>query len=253
MTQSTVSQGVSTLRARDVMTSTLVTARGDMSLEQAVGLMLEHRVSGLPVLESDGRLVGIVTEGDLLRRSEAGTARVQPRWWAEYVAPGRAAHEYVQSHGRKVSELMTTEVITVGPAALLAEVVALFETKHIKRVPVLEHGRLVGIIARADLLRVLLRLLPTQQSAVASDAELRRCVLAAIDREPWAPRNCIDVKVENAVVQLCGLYTTEWERKALRVLAENVPGVKEVRDSLVWIDPATGLIADVNCPADGSP
>ena len=230
------------MKASDLMTSLVVTVRADATIEYAAQLMLQYRISGLPVTDSDGAVLGIITESDLLRRAETGTENRHARWASLLIAPGRLAQEYVRAHGCKVAEVMTERVFIVTPETPLADLVALMETKHVKRVPVVDQGRLVGIVSRADVMATLVGLLSEKPAGAATDAEIREKVLAEIDRQPWGPRDGIDVVVTNGVVVLKGMIPDERERAALRVAAENVPGVKAVHDRLVWIDSVSGIV-----------
>jgi CBS domain-containing protein len=143
------------VRASDVMSTSVVTTTPDMTVETVAQLMINHRISGVPVVDKNGRLAGIVTEGDLLRRAETGTERRRSHW-SEWLSSGpRLAAEYIKSHARRVEDIMTREVVTVGELATLAEIADLMETKRIKRVPVAHDGKIIGIVSRADLLRVL--------------------------------------------------------------------------------------------------
>jgi CBS domain-containing protein len=233
----------SALKAADIMTSKVVSVRPEASLEEAVQSMIQNRVSGLPVVDQEALVVGIVTEGDLLRRAETSTERQRSRWLRLLISSGRLAQDYVRENARKISELMTTNVISVDQEAPLSEVVALMESRRIKRLLVLAQGRLVGIISRADVLRALAKSLPGNQSVAVSDAELRTRVLDEIDKQPWAPH--VDAKVENGNVELRGVIHDLRERQALSVLVENMPGVKGVQDYLVWIDPGSGVALDL--------
>jgi len=230
------------MKASDLMTSLVVTVRADATIEYAAQLMLQYRISGLPVTDSDGAVLGIITESDLLRRAETGTENRHDRWASLLIGPGRLAREYVRTHGRKVAEVMTERVFIVTPETPLADLVALMETKHVKRVPVVDQGRLVGIVSRADVMATLVGLLSEKPAGAATDAEIREKVLAEIDRQPWGPRDGIDVVVTNGVVVLKGMIPGERERAALCVAAENVPGVKAVHDRLVWIDSVSGIV-----------
>jgi CBS domain-containing protein len=232
------------MKVSDVMTRAPVTTSPDASLEAAANLMVRTRVSGLAVVDPNGAVVGILTEGDLLRRVELGTAGHRPGWLSSFLAPGRAAHEYVRTHGRKVSEIMTTDVVSTSSDAPLSEVVALMEAQQIKRLPVLQKGRLIGIVSRADLLRALTQLLPDQRAVSASDVDIRKRVLAEIDKHSWAPRVNINAAVENGVVELRGAVTDDRERLGLRVIAENTPGVRGVRDRLIWVEPVSGTVIE---------
>jgi CBS domain-containing protein len=231
-------------KVAEVMTQAPVTVRSDSTLEEAAQLMIQTRVSGLPVVDGTGSVVGMITEGDLLRRAELGTAGPPTGWLASFVAPGRAAQSYIRTHGQRISDVMTKELIFVSPETLLSEVVTLMESRHVKRLPVLERGHLVGIVSRADLLRALAQLLTERHVGAISDAELRQRVLAEISKEHWAPRMNVDCTVENGVVELRGAVTDDRERVGLRVIAESVPGVRGVHDRLIWVDPMSGTVVD---------
>jgi CBS domain-containing protein len=232
------------MKAADVMTRRVVTVRPDTTIEAAARLMLEHHISGLPVLDGHGALVGIVSEGDLLRRVETGTERRRPRWIEFLIGPGRLSRDYVHAHGRRVDEVMTPEVVTAAPETPLEAVVTLMERHGIKRLPVVAGNRLVGIVSRANLLHLLARLAPEAPPADASDGAIRERVLEAFARESWAPRDCVDPVVRHGVVDLWGVITDERQRQALRVAAENVPGVRAVRDHLTWVEPLSGMVVE---------
>lgn len=234
------------MNAAEVMTRKPISVAPDATIAEAARLMLQHHFSGLPVTDSVGAVVGIVTEGDLLHRAETGTERHRSRWLELLVGPGRLAHDYADAHARKVGEVMTTDIAWVSPQEPLEGVVRLMEKRHVKRVPVIEDGRLVGIVSRADLVRALLHGLTDEAAAAAkeplSDADIRKAVLAIIEKEPWGPRFSVDVTVEAGVVQLHGTVTDDRERTALTVAAETIPGVKSVHDHLVWVEPNSGLV-----------
>jgi CBS domain-containing protein len=236
------------VNAADVMTRSILSVAPDASLVEAIRLMLDNRVSGLPVIDEAGQLVGILTEGDLLRRGETGTERQRPRWLEILMGPGRLASEYVRTHGRKIDDLMTREPISVAPEAPLDEIVKLMERHRIKRVPVIERDKLVGIVSRADLLRALARRLDEQTAGVVGDDDIRERILAVLAKASWVPRDGIEIRVENGVVNLNGVILDENEREALRVAAENVPGVRAVEDHLVWVEPISGTIIDAPNP-----
>src|SRR6185437_3711836 len=228
----------------DVMTEGVVTVRPEAPLQEAADLMIHHRVSGLPVVDSAGTLVGVITEGDLIRRVELGTSGRQPGWLSTFVHRGRIAGDYVHTHGRKVREVMTSEVISTSPNAPLSRIVDIMESQQVKRLPVLQNNTLVGIVSRADLLRALAQLLPERKVAAISDMEIRRRVLAEIDKQRWAPRMSVDASVNSGIVELRGVIYDDRDRAGLRVIAENTPGVREVHDCLMWIDPLSGTVLD---------
>jgi len=231
------------MKASDVMTRNVLTVGRETSVAQAIRMMLDNHVSGLPVL-GDGKVVGILTEGDLLRRGETGTEKHRPRWLEILMGPGRMAGEYVRTHGRKVAEIMTTDLISVTEDTPLDEVVGLMERRRIKRVPVLDGDVLVGIVSRLDLLRALLRTIEAERSEDRSDDDIREQILAELAKAAWVPRDGLSISVKDGVVHLNGVILEEKERTALRVVAANVPGVRAVEDHLVWVEPVSGTVIE---------
>jgi CBS-domain-containing membrane protein len=194
--------------------------------------MINHRISGIPIVDADRQLLGIVTEGDLLRRVETGTERRHSRW-AQWLSPGsRLAAEYVKAHARRVADIMTPEVASVGQLATLGEIAELMETQRIKRVPVLHDGKLVGIVSRADLLRVLASG-GVNASRDDQDGLIRSRLLADLRKQRWTNCSESDVVVSDGVVHFWGVVGSEEERRALRVAAENIPGVRGVEDHTI--------------------
>ncbi len=229
------------MKASEIMQRDVITATPAMAIADAVHLLTTHRISALPVVDEGGTVVGLLSEADLLRRVELGTETQLPAWRALLAGAGRMAADYVRTHACKVDEVMSSPVISVSPDTELSEVVALMESRRIRRVPVLEDGRLVGIVTRADLMVALERLLPKANTRPVADAELRRQVLAALKAQRWVPRTSFDVRVENGVVELIGLIQDPRERDAARVLLENMPGVRAVVDRLLWIEASSGF------------
>jgi CBS domain-containing protein len=230
------------MKAKDVMTQRVISIAPDANVLQAARLMLQNRISGLPVVDLKGALLGIVTEGDFLRRSELGTEKQRPRWLEFLVGPGKLASEYVQASGRKVEDIMTTDLFTVGEDTPLEEIVHLMEKQQVKRLPVMRDGKLVGIVSRANLMHALAGLAREAPPAAGDDAGLRARLLGELDKQRWAPLATIDVVVRNGVVEFFGVITDEHERQALMVAAENIPGVKGVRDHLAWVEPTSGVV-----------
>lgn len=232
------------IRAKDVMAQDVLTVMPATRIEVALDLMLKRRVSGLPVLDANGRLVGILTEGDLLRRRETGTSdKHRSRLLSFLVGPGREAEEFVHSNSRDVGDLMTARVVSVQESATLDEVVTTMEKHHIRRVPVLRGDVLVGIVSRADLLRVLQQQLEADLDAPESDASIEKALLATLAGASWTAAANVGVTVSGGTVTFNGFIYDERARAALRVAAENTHGVKHVVDQLVWIDVATGVTA----------
>lgn len=231
------------MKASDVMTRNVITVTPNTPILHAVRLMLQKNISGLPVVTTNGELVGMVTEGDFLRRSETGTQPRHPRWIEILLGPGKLAEEYVRSSGRRVREVMTPVVHTVTEDTPLEEVVRLMERHHIKRVPVMRGTRVVGIVTRANLLRALVKTALPLETLSAGDQQIRDRLLAELERQPWAPLSLIDIAVKDGVVTISGTVTDDRQREALRVAAENIPGVRGVHDDLVWVEPISGMVA----------
>ncbi|CAH1683600.1 BON domain-containing protein [Hyphomicrobiales bacterium] len=232
------------MKASDVMTTTVMSVPANATIADTVQLLIEHGYSGLPVVEASGQLVGIVTEGDLLRRAELGTETKRPRWLSYILGPGRLAEDYVQAHARRVEEVMTREVATVAPDSSLEDVVALMESKSVKRIPVVRDGRLIGIITRADLLKALNVALLRRPEPARGDAAIQDAIMTEVAKQPWAPVNGVDVFVRDGVVHLVGVIVTDEVRYALKVLAEGIPGTKAVKDHLTYVEPVSGMFIE---------
>jgi CBS domain-containing protein len=227
---------------KQVMHTPVITVLPSATVAEAARIMLDHGISGLPVVDSSGRLRGIVTEGDFLRRTELGTELQRPRWLEYFLDTGKLAEEYAHAHGRKVEEVMRPEPITCRPDESLETIVDLMERRHIKRLPVLENGRVVGIISRSDLLRALLSLVAAiTPGELVPDWKISATIDAAMKSQTWAG-SLVQTAVKDGVVTLTGTVFDERQQQALRVLVENVPGVKRVIDELLWIEPVTATV-----------
>jgi len=210
-------------------------------LVQAIRLMTRYKVSGVPVVGPGGHVVGILTEGDLLRRAEIGTAEKPASWLKSFFLAGRAAEDYVLTHGRRVSEVMTADVVTVTSDTPLADAIQLMLRHHVKRLPVVYNGHLRGIISRADVVRQVGVALSAESISVA-DGAIQQAIDAAMRRESWAHGATVSVSVKDGVVQIDGCLFDIRERDALGVLAENIPGVKRVENRIVCIEPYMGTV-----------
>ena len=225
------------MRAMDVMTTNVITVGPDTSVRDLAALLSERGISGVPVVDAASRLVGIVSEGDLLHRAETGTERRtdkhRARWLDSLASERELARDYAKSHGRKVADIMTRDVITVSDTTGLAEIATLLETKRIKRVPVLRDGTLVGIVSRANLVRALAAT-PAQPMAEGDDRSLRQKLLAELSGQEWAKVWAADVIVRDGVVHFWFADDQpEEERQAMRIAAENIPGVRQVEQHIV--------------------
>ena len=229
------------MKAKDVMTQPVISVAADASVLEAVRVMLQNKISGLPVVDASGHLVGVVTEGDFLRRIETGTLRRRPRWIEFFVGPGRLAEEYVQASGRRVEEIMTPDVRTVAEDSSLEDIVGLMERHRIKRLPVLRGEKVVGIVTRQNLVRALVHAAKAAPTQSTSDAAIRERLLAHLAEQRWAPVGAIDVAVSDGVVTLSGTLTDDRQRAALCVAAANIRGVKKVEDRLAWVIPGSGM------------
>lgn len=225
------------MNALDVMVSTVVTVKPSDSIEKAVDLFVKHDISALPVVDDYGAVVGIVSEADLVHRKEIGT-EVQRPWWLEAVTPGSIlAKEFAKSHGRRVDEVMSTHVISASEDTPLAEIATLLEKHRIKRVPILRHGKLVGIVSRSNLIQALAspQIAANADSGASTikDRAIRLDVLDRLTRQAWTRFGERNVTVRDGIVHLWGLVDSESERKALAALAEEVPGVVRVSDEMI--------------------
>ncbi|MGH7046401.1 MAG: CBS domain-containing protein [Stellaceae bacterium] len=227
------------MRAMDVMTTPVITVDPETTVRDLARLLSERGISGVPVCEGGDRLVGIVSEGDLLHRAETGTERrLQKRrsWWLDSLAAEEeAARDYVKAHGQKVRDIMSRDVISVADTTDLAEVAMLLETKLIKRVPVVRDGKLVGIISRANLVRALAT--TSTAPAIVADADdrtIRERLLQELSGQRWANVWAADIMVRDKVVHIwLSDDQPAAERMAIRVAAENIAGVRRVEEHIV--------------------
>jgi CBS domain-containing protein len=218
------------MRASDVMTSNVISVTPDMTVREVARIFVDNGISGAPVLDPDGHVAGMISEGDLLRRSEIGTEERPRTSWLDLWSASHEARDYIKTHAVKVRDVMTTDVLTVKPDTSLGEVASILETRRIKRVPVTDAGRLVGIVSRANLVQALASV-PDEPSTdvTLSDAEIRAMLMGELAGRKWsfAGRNLV---VTNGVVHLWGVFHSVEAVEAVRVAAQNIPGVKRVED-----------------------
>ncbi len=223
------------MRAVDVMVRDVITVHPDTDVAEAVGLLTKHDVSALPVVDPDNHLVGVISEADLIHRVEIGTEKHRP-WWMEAVTGAASlAQDFAKSHGKKVGELMTRDVVSATEETPLSEIATLFERKRIKRVPIVRDGKLVGVVSRSNLIQALASVVSHSEggSTVDADREIRRELLDRLGQQSWTEFGARNIIVSNGVVHVWGLVGSEEERQALIALAEGVPGVSRVSDEMI--------------------
>lgn len=221
------------MKARDVMVSPVITANVRASVKDVAKVLLDRRISAVPVLDDDGRLAGIVSEGDLLHRTESGTERHRSWWLQALTGSGQMAEEFVKAHAHRIADVMTTDVITARPDTPLHEIAALLEKNMIKRVPIVDAGgHVVGIVSRANLIQAVAAGGKEIERPV-SDEALREQLMAELGKQEWAHTILLNATVSDGVVDLWGMTDSRTEKKALRVAAEAIPGVRAVKDNLL--------------------
>lgn len=223
------------MKAMDVMVRDVVTVSPDDDVAEAVKLLAEYDLSALPVVDDNDTVIGMISEADLLRREEIGTEK-QRRWWLEAVTPAtKLAEEFAKSHGRRVEEVMSTNVVSASEDTPLAEIATLLERHRIKRVPILRDGRLVGIVSRANLIQALASWQARlgALSSADSDRSIRLELLDRLGDQTWTDFGERNVIVSDGVVHLWGLVGSAAEHKALLALAEGVPGVVGISDEMI--------------------
>jgi CBS domain-containing protein len=227
------------MRAQQIMTRSVISVTPDTTVLEAANLMLRKHISGLPVVDDAGCVVGMVTEGDFLRRIEIGTPRKRGRLPSFFLGYGTAAEDYVREHGRKVSDIMTASPVTIAENAPLADIVSLMESSHVKRLPVTRDGKLIGIVSRSNLLRAVASRAADVSAPSNGDDRIRRSIIDEIGQSGWCPLG-LNVIVRDGIVHLSGTITDERSRQAAIVAAENVDGVVKVHDHLDWADLEAG-------------
>ena len=231
------------MRAHHIMTRDVITVTPHTSIEEAAKIMLRTHISGLPVLDDAGKLVGIVSESDFLRRSEIGTGRKRPAWLQFLVGPGKAAADFVHERGRKVEDVMTESPITVDEETPLEDLVKLMEKKGIKRLPVVSSKGLIGIVTRSNLLQAVASMAHEIPDPTADDEHIRKRLTREVNATDWRPIG-FEATVRNGVVHLHGIITTDKARQATIVAAQNTSGVKEVHDHLCFVDGYSGFYVE---------
>jgi CBS domain-containing protein len=235
------------MRAHQIMTRPVISVTPETTIADAANTMLQKHVSGLPVVDAAGKLVGIISEGDFIRRSEIGTQRKRGRFLKFILGPGQQAADFVREHGRKIAEIMTPEPLTIGEDTPLEEIVRLMEKNNVKRLPVTRGDKIVGIVSRANLLQAVASLAREIPDPTADDDHIRNRVIDTLAKNDWCPFG-LSVVVRDGIVHLSGVITEERSRQAAVVATENVTGVNKVHDHLCWVDTMSGMY--LNSPED---
>src|ERR1700722_13159168 len=228
------------MRAHQIMTRQVITVATGAPIVEAANTMLHNHISGLPVVDETGKLAGIISQGDFIRRAEIGTQRKRGRWLKLLLGPGRVASDFVRERGRKVGEIMTLDLCTVTEDATLEDIVSLMEQNNVKRLPVMRGDQLVGIVTRSNLLQAVAELAQEVPDPTADDDHIRNRIITSIEKTDWRPFG-LGVIVRNGNVHLSGVITNERSRQAAIVAAENVSGVRKVHDHLCWVEPRSGM------------
>jgi CBS domain-containing protein len=231
------------MRAHQIMTKDVITVTPHTTIEDAARIMLRTHISGLPVMDDAGKLVGIVSESDFLRRNEIGTGRKRAKWLQFLLGPGTAANEFIRERGRKVEDVMTPDPITVSEETPLEDLVRLMEKNDIKRLPVMSGKTLRGIVTRSNLLQAVASLAHEIPDPTADDDHIRERIIRAVSATDWRPIG-FEVSVRNGVVHLHGIITTDEARQATIVAAENAAGVRKVHDHLCFVDTWSGFYVE---------
>jgi CBS domain-containing protein len=202
------------MKAADVMVTNVIAVGPDACVQDVARILLSSRISGVPVVGSDGKLLGMVSEGDLMRRVEAGTGRKRPWWLAILTGREVLASEFIKEHSRRIADVMTRNVVTAAPDTPLSTIANLLERNAIKRVPIVEDGKVVGIVSRANLLQALASLSnQTQAATPIDDSKIREKVIAQLKAEPWSRPSLINVIVQDGAVELWGIVDSVSEKK----------------------------------------
>jgi CBS domain-containing protein len=235
------------MRAHQIMTRPVITVTPETTIIEAANTMLERHVSGLPVVDGVGKLAGIISEGDFIRRSEIGTGRKRGRFLNFILGSGKEAADFVHEHGGKVGEIMTPDPLTITEDTDVEQIVRLMEKNGIKRLPVMREDRIVGIVSRANLLQAVASLARQIPDPTADDDHIRNRIIDTLEKSDWCPFG-LGVVVRDGIVHLSGVITEENARQAAIVAAENVAGVNKVHDHLCWVEPMSGMY--LNSPED---
>jgi CBS domain-containing protein len=230
------------MRASDIMVTKVITVGPQASVRDVAKLLLTNRISAIPVVDEHGTLIGIISEGDLVRRAELGTNHHRS-WWLEMFS-GKSkedlAKEYFKSRGCKVKDVMTKNVITAKPTAPVRDIAALLEKNHFKRVPIVAKGKVIGIVSRANLIQALASFREEGEQNTPSDSMIRKKVMKQFKFEKWSKGSLLNVTVQDGTVKLWGIVDSEAEKDAARVAAELVEGVQAIENNVTVLPVVAG-------------
>ena len=221
------------MKAADIMTADVVTVTPETPVPQIVKLLLARGISGVPVVDADGKVIGVVSEGDLLRRAELGTQKRRGSWLTFFTGTATLAEDYVRAHGELAQDIMTRDVASVPPSAPISDIADMMEERRVKRVPVIDGDNLVGIVSRSNLLRAFASMGPQEAAAPSDDQAIRTALIKELSGQAWTRRSDNSVVVSDGVVHLWGLVMTRDELRAMELAAKNVPGVRAVQSHMI--------------------
>ncbi len=220
------------MKAQEVMTRGVITVTPATAVREVAALLAEKHISGVPVVAEDGHVVGIVSESDLLHRAEIGTEKPRKSWLRAFADPDRLAREFAKTHGMQVDDVMSRHIVSVAEDTELQDVVNLLEKHNLKRLPVIKDGKLVGLITRGDIVRALSKKAMERIVTPVTDSDLQAQILEKMKKSKWLLDSYINLTVTDGVVEMWGMAVSEDQRKALKVLINETPGVKRIDDRL---------------------
>ena len=227
--------------AKHVMTRQVVTVEADASVYDAAEILLSSRISAAPVVDADGKMIGIVSEGDLMHRPEIATVPAKS-WLSRLLTDDTtSATDFVRSHSHRVADVMTKTVVTAGELTPLKDIATLMQQHHVKRIPIVRDRRVVGIVSRANLVQGLVVRAPAFSDESAPDEKVRAAVMAELAKQDWSTPWLINVVAQNGAVHLWGVVGNSTTRTACQVAAEGVDGVKRVTNHIVLVPPDAQL------------
>lgn len=230
------------MKAQDIMTKTVVTVRPDTPVHEIAALMVEKHISGIPVVSDNGNVIGLVSQTDLMHRAEVGTERKRKWWFRAFADSNTLARDFVKAHGHKAQDIMARHVVSVRADAELRDVADILDKHKIKRVPVVQDGKLVGIVTRGDLVRALSLAQLAKADRKVDNASLHKSIKERMHKHAWINESFVNLVVNDGVVEIWGYVDSLDQQRALRVLVEETEGVKQVVDKVTVGAPYRGAV-----------